>query len=389
MPPGGKLEPIGACSSKNRLKKMRFFCHIAILFTGILLCDAAVAQNTPDNPDFVKAYNFISKDNVDSALIFIDKAVADSAVRKNALAWYVRGFIYKEAFKKCKRLVKPTVGMSADMCRDLWSEPEQTVNNYHGNAAEQKWIYGQGSYLLLKDNVLVEYQAGENTAHYNVQHPYSYSDTALASLFRSLALDSSAENRKNCTPTINYIAAKYYSHASILMDSVHYPSAITFFNKYEAVMKKLNPSGSTDNYKVSFQMALGDVYSQLFFHSGNESTRKIYFDSAKRAYNTVLSLNPDNVGANYSLAILYYNQAVYIINNLSYDVADLKNLNNAQDTEVVLMKKSLPYMEKTYQLDPRKRDAIEGLKGIYYLLHEYQKASEYDEKLKALNENKQ
>ncbi len=275
--------------------------------------------------------------------------------------------------------------MNADMCRDLWDDPDHIVQLNHGNGAEEKWIYGADSYLLLKNNALAEYKIDANTMQYNVQNPYCYADTALASLFRSLALDSSAENKKNCTPTINFLAAKYYTHAVVLMDSVHYPQAEIFFSRYKYLMKKLNLSSNLNAYEISFKMALGDIFSNLFFHSNSVSERTKLLDSAKREYNEVLAINPNEVGANYSLAILYYNQAVYIINNLSYDVADIKNLNSAQDTEEVLMRKSLPYMEKTYQLDPKKKDAIEGLKGIYYLLHEYQKSDEYEQKLKEMD----
>ena len=72
-----------------------------------------------------------------------------------------------------------------------------------------------------------------------------------------------------------------------------------------------------------------------------------------------------------NLAILYYNQAVYIINQMDYD-ADLNKLNAAQDTSIHLAMQSLPFMQKTYQLDPKKKDAVKGLEGIYYLLHDTQ-----------------
>lgn len=366
--------------------EMKILCSIISFLAILLNCNRASAQDAPENPYFVKAYNFITKGNVDSAKFLIDIAIGDSNVNKNALGLYVRGFIYKEVFKKCTRLVKPTIGMGADMCRDLWGEPDHILNTDHGNAMEQKWIYGSGSFLVLKNNALSSYQMGSNTGHFNIKNPYKYGDTALMSFFRSLKIDSSAENKLNCAPNINYIAKRYYVHASQLIDSVHYPTAIGFYRKFKQAMLKLESGNKLTPLEISFHMALGDIYSSRFFHLNAGNSKDAFLDSAKGEYNIVLSLNPNEVGANYSLAILYYNQAVNIINNLSYDVADLHNINKAQDTELVLMKRSLPYMEKTYQLDPKKKDAIEGLKGIYYLLHEYQKSDEYNQKLKELEE---
>lgn len=368
--------------------ELLFAPMLALLFTGELLFAPirAGAQNTPDNPDFLRAYDFISKNNVDSALIFIDKSFADSSVRKNATGWYVKGFIYKEAFKKCKRLIKPTVGMTADMCRDLWDEPDRIVTSDHGDGAEEQWFYGANTYLKLKNNILISVQMDGKTGgyNYNTQNPYSYSDTAIADLFKSIAIDSSAANKKNCGGTIKFLAGKNYTHAATLMDSLHYATSVMFFRKYIQTMKRLDPSINMSATEISYNRALGEVYSDLFFNSKSEKDRKWLLDSSKKAYNTVLSINPNDVSANYNLAILYYNQAVYIINNMDYDVADLRDINAKQDTSIGLAKQSLPYMEKTYKLDPKKKDAIKGLKGIYYLLHDTQKFEEYDQKLRDL-----
>ena len=55
---------------------------------------------------------------------------------------------------------------------------------------------------------------------------------------------------------------------------------------------------------------------------------------AKSAYNIVLKLDPENLSGNYNVGILYYNKAVNIINNQTYDIT-LATLNDIQDTSIV------------------------------------------------------
>ncbi|HXB13585.1 MAG TPA: hypothetical protein VNZ45_16475 [Bacteroidia bacterium] len=299
------------------MKSLRYIFSLVVLLLSSII---GFAQNTPDNADFVKAYGYISKGSTDSAKIFIDKAMADSAVRKNATGWYVRGFIYKELYKKYEVSSK------------------------------------------LKS---------------------AYRDTAVKALLTSILLDTSATNKKACLPTLKFIAGTYYNDASALMDSLHYITAINYYGKYRNISIKTDPSANLNAMDIAFDLKLGEVYSYLFFHAATDKQKGVFLDSAKKSYNAVLAINPNDVSANYNLAILYYNQAVYIINQMDYD-ADLSKLNAAQDTSVHLAMQSLPFMQKTYQLDPKKKDAVKGLEGIYYLLHDTQKFEEYEQKLKEL-----
>jgi len=271
------------------------------------------------NQDFVNAYNCVNKGNVDSAKLFIDKAMADSGTHKDPQYWYVRGFIYKELYKKYEMA-----------------------------------------------NKLSEFR-----------------DTAIADLFRSVKLDTSAANKKDNLVTAKFLVGTYYNDASDMLDSMHYTTAKRYFASFKATEQRIDPAINTNTLEIPFDLKLGDLYSYLFFHAANAKLKRAFLDSAKNAYNDVLAISPNNVSANYNLAILYYNQAVYIINETDYD-EDISKLNAAQDTSIRLAMQSLPFMQKTYQLDPRKKEAIKGLEGIYYLLHDTQKFQEYEDKLKEL-----
>lgn len=289
----------------------------------LLLAAAGSQVYAQQNENLVNAYNCVRKGAVDSAKIYIDLAIKDSVTRKDPQFWYVRGFVYKELYKKYETANKQTL----------------------------------------------------------------YRDTAVADLFKSAHIDSSAENKTNNYAVIKFLAGTYYNDAAALMDSLHYQQAKMLYAKYKTYSLAIESMKDINPYEISFNLKLGDVYSYLFFRTSVDKVKRAYLDSARDSYNKVLAIDPNNVSANYSLAILYYNQAVYIINETNYD-DDISKLNAAQDTSVRLAMQSLPFMQKTYQLDPQKKDAIKGLEGIYYLLHDTQKFQEYEQKLKELEGGK-
>jgi len=287
------------------------------LFLVLLLLGrfAGSAQNV----NLVAAYDCANRNSMDSARLFLFKAMTDSTTRKDAQAWYIKGFIYKELYKKYE-----------------------------------------------KDNKLSPLR-----------------DTSIISLFLSIKLDSVTKtNIEDCKKTAKYLAVTYYNDAASGMDSLHYTLSIHDYARYKEIMKKVAPTTNFNSSDVMFYLKLGDVYSYLYFHA-SPGKENMYLDSAKRAYNMVLAIDPNQVSANFNLAILYYNKATNIINRMDYD-ADIMKLNAAQDSSVNLMKMSLPYMLKTYDLDNCKKDALKGLEGIYYLLHDTQKFEEFQQKLQLI-----
>lgn len=108
---------------------------------------------------------------------------------------------------------------------------------------------------------------------------------------------------------------------------------------------------------------------------------------AKSSYNKVLELDPNNIGANYNMGILYYNQAVNLINQSDYDL-DIVALSDIQDNSIKLFKESLPFMEKAYSLDPRRKETLLGLSGIYFSLNEFDKSNMFKLKLEEIEKQK-
>jgi hypothetical protein len=281
-----------------KMKQLKqIFCVIVLLISNI----AGYAQNN----NFLKAYNCMQRGSIDSAKTFIDIAMLEPDNKKSAESWLVRGFIYKELYKK--------------------------------------------------------YQIE------NIKSPFR--DTAVNDLLLSYRLDSTtAENKENIVGSLNYLAASYYNEAEGLMDSISFHLAIYRYNKFKYLMKRIGHTQNLNTFDVRFYDALGNIYSGHFFSVSAFSSKKKYLDSARKSYDAVLAINPDDFSANYGIGRLYYNQAVNIINNLPIE-ASIDSVNSAQDTCIHLAKMSLPYMQKAHLLEPLKLDPVIGLEGDNVMLH--------------------
>lgn len=209
---------------------------------------------------------------------------------------------------------------------------------------------------------------------------------ALASFKKSTELDTSRENFQECIKNIKYLATTLYNDAAASLDSIDYKIAIGNFDKFKEYYLLVDPTPANIQQKdIDFSLAIASLYTKIF-----ESDRKgkiEFLKLAKDAYNKILAVDPNNIGANYNMGILYYNQAVNLINQSDYDL-DIVALNDIQDNSINLFKESLPFMEKAYELDPRRRETLLGLSGIYFSLNEFEKSNMYKQKLEEIEKQK-
>ena len=215
------------------------------------------------------------------------------------------------------------------------------------------------------------------------------SPTRLAALKffkKSLSIDSSQENTQENTKNIKYLATTLYNDAGASLDSVDYKIAIKNFETFKEYYLLVDPTPANIRQKdIDFTVAIASLYTRIF-----ESDRKgktEFLNLSKEAYNKILLTEPNNINANYNMGILYYNQAVNLINQQDYDI-DIVALNDIQDNSINLFKESLPFMEKAYSLDPRRRETLLGLSGIYFSLNEFEKSNMFKLKLEEIEKQK-
>jgi hypothetical protein len=126
---------------------------------------------------------------------------------------------------------------------------------------------------------------------------------------------------------------------------------------------------------------LSQVYEKL---AVNDSVNKrSHLQNAEKSYFQILDINANNITANYSLGIIYYNQAVDIINAQNYNI-DFTTLAQIQDECIDLFKKALPFAQKAYELDPTNKNVLEMLSGIHFGLNDLDKSNQFKAELENL-----
>ncbi len=209
---------------------------------------------------------------------------------------------------------------------------------------------------------------------------------ALESFKYSLDIDTSLENKQENIKNIKYLATTLYNDAASSLNVVDYKIAIDNFEKFIQYYSLVDSSPANLKQKrIDFNLAIASVYTKIF--EGDRQNKSEFLNLAKQAYNKVLDVDPNNIGANYNMGILYYNQAVNLINQSDYDI-DIVALSDIQDNSIKLFKESLPFMEKAYSLDPKRKETLLGLSGIYFSLNEFEKSNMFKQKLEEIEKQK-
>ena len=200
---------------------------------------------------------------------------------------------------------------------------------------------------------------------------------------RALYLDSSKTYEERILKGVYNLAVTYYNDAVNSMNAISFSKAEPYYQKYRELTILARPNTNMKDKDLEFYNALGSLLQTLY--TDNKKTKSYLWDQALKAYQTSYSIDSNNRSANYHIAILYYNKGVDLILSLPPD-ADLPTIFETQDKTVVLFLKSRPYMQRAYYLDPKNKNVILGLKGIYYELNDKEQIEFWDKKLKELEE---
>ena len=127
---------------------------------------------------------------------------------------------------------------------------------------------------------------------------------------------------------------------------------------------------------------MGSYCDKIF--ATNRKTNKDFFQKTIDAYTKVLQLDPDNWGANYNLGMLYYN---FGVSKIYYDLpvdTDLVSLEQIQEDSRQLFRKAEPFEVKANQLNPKRKEPVKALMGIYFSLSEMVKYELYKKMLEEM-----
>ncbi len=210
-------------------------------------------------------------------------------------------------------------------------------------------------------------------------------DLVIKSAQQSMLLDRDNTYRDNNLSFITGAAVGYYKLAvNYLQDSLNAAKSEEAYNEYKKATAIVNPQFNFKEKDIDYYRSVGAQFVELY---GKNNFNQKYGDVAKSALQKVLDIDPKNIAANINLGILYYNQGATLMMMSDYDM-DLTQLDVVQENAKKIFKQSLPFMIKVYELDPKNKNALEGLQGIYSALMDDEKANEFKIKKEALGDQK-
>jgi tetratricopeptide (TPR) repeat protein len=260
--------------------------------------------------------------DLNKAKELIDAAAADDKQKKSYHTWYWRGAIYKELYKA----------------------------NEKGKVTHS-----------------------EN----RIEAVKSYK-TALADKSKV-----NADTMDGITKSLKFLASTLYNDAVVQLDTVNYAQAVENYNLYTEVMEFISPETDLNDQTIKFRMKLATIYVSLYDAHANKEQGTAFFEKAKEEYGKIIEMNKTHLSANYNLGILFYNKAVNIIQSMDYGI-DLEALSQKEEECVTLFLQALPYMTTAYELDPKRKETLISLKGIYYSLNDQEKYDRYKKELEEL-----
>lgn len=211
----------------------------------------------------------------------------------------------------------------------------------------------------------------------------AYRVTAIASFKDVLAKDKDKEFTESAKKILKYLSSTLYNDVARLLNSETVDLANRNYKKYREIMSLIDSSANLDAQDIKFKLALASMYGRTIKQGSSLDSPE--YIMVKELYTEVLALDSNHAGANYNLAILYYNEGADLINAMDYDM-DLEKMNELQDKCVDIFLKGLPYMEKAYKLNYNKQETLIGLSNIYYGLNDIEKSDHYKSELKAFED---
>lgn len=351
----------------------------------------------------VTAFNYHRQGQLDKARIAIDEAVVNEKTLADPKAWYYRGNIYLDIANSSDPAIKTSVADPLGIALDSYNKATQY--DAKGLYKEDIQRYTQAIGESYYNEGVIYYNMGEfSKSQYSFRKAYEVNamvgktdTTALynAAVSSELAGDPTNaiqlynENLRigNKSPEIYNSLGEQYKKLGdttaamniLLTGREIYPSDFNLLiaetniylakNESEKALKNLETAIQIDNTNPSIFFAVGTIYDKLGM-----------FEKAESAYLESIRIKPDFFDPNYNLGALYVNKAAEILekaNNLPLD--KVKEYDEAKANADGLLAKSIPFLEKSHELQPDDVNTMISLKEIYTRLGMLDKAKGIDE----------
>lgn len=198
-------------------------------------------------------------------------------------------------------------------------------------------------------------------------------DEALLSLYTCIGLDTAGSYKDNAKQAYDFLTRSYFNDAAKALNELNEERALRVFAKFKDASLKLDPKSDLRVREVEFTNALGTVYTKRF---NQDRTNEDLFNKAVDSYRSVIAMDPENYGANYNLATLFYNRGVYKIQRINAD-DEIPTILQIQEASREYFQQALPFMLKAHDMNSTRKETLLGLEGIYYSLQDQESSDKF------------
>lgn len=389
----------------------RLTFHIAFLFT-LFGVEISYSQSCAKVGEAIKSFQ--AKD-LEGAKKAIDLASADETCGADPATWYYKAFFNKDYYRSKESHQKNSSSrnlaieaakknMELDPKNKYAEECKKIINflsiSYYNDAASD--LNGQ-KYQAAHDNYVryIETVKYAQIAKTDTMAIFYAGYTAFMANNYSKAKEylTKARDLKYNEVNVYYYLGKVYlatgekDKAYNVLDAGTklFPGnkdlILTQVNLYiedgklKELEKTLDKAIQVDPHNHDLKLTLAIVCERLSDNERSEANK--YFDKAERLYKELIKLQPSNFRPNFNLAVMYYNKAINLIENTDMDQG-IPEIDKVQEKCIPIFKQSLPYMQRAHEIDPKRKEVLEGLAGIYFALNDLPKSNEYKQKAEAV-----
>jgi hypothetical protein len=207
---------------------------------------------------------------------------------------------------------------------------------------------------------------------------FNYRILALNAVQNCIALDSKLDVKG----LAKYLSQTFNNDAAQSLAINDFKSATEQFYQYTMAANLYATQDEIKIRNIDFKNAYASALNNQYVE--NKSKKPEDFKNVELAYQAVLKEDPENISANYSLGVLYYNQAIEIVISANPDETDIAIIDEMQSKMQPLFTQSEPYLEKASLLAPNRTDVLKGLEIVYFNLNNLSKYNAVQEKLKKM-----
>ena len=177
------------------------------------------------------------------------------------------------------------------------------------------------------------------------QRQSNYRYRSVAALTKAREFDSNLEFATNIDAALQFIAFTYFNDAllrSAEMDSESENEPQDLFKKFEELYK--GSDTELKDLKLEFNSKMAEGHYRNWIKNTEDNH---HYSLCLEYYSKVLALDNRNCTANLNLAIVNYNQGVYMIRKIGAQT-DMMDLISIQDESVKKFKAAIPYAQQAF-----------------------------------------